>query len=191
MAQQGISILHPIYDLVRVYTTLLRERPLLTKAVTSGLISALGNGISQLIKARSEQFKEFRFNAKSLRAFGILGFVGIAPIVHYFFQFLSQVVPPNAENGMVKRVLLERMILAPLNTLVSVVILDICQDQFHWDKTSAKFAPVFLGNLKFWTIPQFINVNFVPIEYRVLFGNVFGVIWNVYLSFAMSKKSLD
>ena len=35
---------------VRVYSEWLKRRPLLTKAVTSGLMAALGNALSQMLK---------------------------------------------------------------------------------------------------------------------------------------------
>eukprot|EP00095_Tigriopus_kingsejongensis_P006715 maker-scaffold25_size650667-snap-gene-5.34 protein:Tk06715 transcript:maker-scaffold25_size650667-snap-gene-5.34-mRNA-1 annotation:"peroxisomal membrane protein 2" len=183
-----ISIFHPIYDLLGLYTKLLREKPLLTKAVTSGVISMLGNSLSQLIKARSSKSNNFELDTRALRAFGILGFGVIAPLTHYFFQLLEQVAPPNSEYVRLKRIILERMILAPLATLGSVVTLDLCQGNFDWEDTCAKLQPVFIGNWKFWTIPQFFNVNFVPLQYRVLFANVFALFWNIYLSFAMAKK---
>ena len=48
--------------------------------------------------------------------------------------------------------------------------------------TSKKFLPVLKANWRFWTLPQFINVNFVPAEFRVLFANSVALLWNVYLA---------
>ena len=43
-----------------------------------------------------------------------------------------------------------------------------------------------LSDIHFRTIPQMININLVPAEYRVLFGNVVALVWNFYL--ARAKK---
>ena len=39
-----------------------------------------------------------------------------------------------------------------------------------------------LANWKIWTIPQMININLVPAQYRVLFANLVALVWNFYLA---------
>ena len=43
-----------------------------------------------------------------------------------------------------------------------------------------------LSNIHFRTIPQMIDINLVPAEYRVLFANMVALVWNFYL--ANTKK---
>ena len=49
--------------------------------------------------------------------------------------------------------------------------------------------PLLIANWKVWTVPQFVNVNFVPQKFRVLFANMVSLVWNVYLS-TIEKKSI-
>ena len=49
--------------------------------------------------------------------------------------------------------------------------------------------PLLIANWKVWTVPQFVNVNFVPQKFRVLFANMVSLVWNVYLS-TIDKKSI-
>lgn len=35
-----------------------------------------------------------------------------------------------------------------------------------------------------WTVAQAVNFQVVPLEYRVLFGNMVALWWNIYLSLA-------
>ena len=44
------------------------------------------------------------------------------------------------------------------------------------------------ANWKIWTVPQMININLVPVQYRVLFANLVALVWNFYLT--TSKKSV-
>ena len=50
-----------------------------------------------------------------------------------------------------------------------------------------KYLRSLLANYKIWTIPQIININLVPAQYRVLFANLVALIWNFYL--ATSKRN--
>ena len=56
------------------------------------------------------------------------------------------------------------------------------------EKVRSRFGNLMVANWKVWTVPQFINVNFVPGQYRVLFSNVVGLAWNAYLSKMNSTK---
>lgn len=38
--------------------------------------------------------------------------------------------------------------------------------------------------LQVWTVAQVVNFQVVPLEYRVLFGNMVALWWNIYLSLA-------
>jgi len=37
-------------------------------------------------------------------------------------------------------------------------------------------------NWKVWTPFQFININFVPVQFRVLFANMIALFWYAYLA---------
>ena len=37
-------------------------------------------------------------------------------------------------------------------------------------------------NRKVWTVTQYVNLNYVPVMYRVLVGNFVALGWNVYLA---------
>ena len=36
--------------------------------------------------------------------------------------------------------------------------------------------------MQVWTVAQAVNFQLVPLDYRVLFGNVVALWWNIYLS---------
>jgi hypothetical protein len=58
------------------------------------------------------------------------------------------------------------------------------------DKVRSGLIPLLIANWKIWTVPQFVNINFVPAQFRVLFANVVGLAWNAYLS-GMSAKAVN
>ena len=52
----------------------------------------------------------------------------------------------------------------------------------HVSRVRGKLYNSMLANWKIWTIPQMININLVPAQYRVLFANLVALAWNFYLA---------
>ena len=52
------------------------------------------------------------------------------------------------------------------------------------------FWPMFKANLKFWVPLQYINVNYVPQIYRVLFANVCAFFWIVIMAIKRRRAAL-
>ncbi len=49
-----------------------------------------------------------------------------------------------------------------------------------------KFWTMFVNSAQFWSAVSLINHTFLPIHYRVVFGNSCGVIWQVYMSYMVN-----
>ncbi len=60
--------------------------------------------------------------------FAVFGMVVIAPVTHYFYRFLDAAVPPSSSNAVkLQRLLLDRVVLAPLLSLATIVALEVLQ----------------------------------------------------------------
>jgi Mpv17 / PMP22 family. len=46
-----------------------------------------------------------------------------------------------------------------------------------------KLWPTMITNWKVWPALNLINFTLIPVQFRVLYNNIFGVLWNSYLSF--------
>lgn len=51
--------------------------------------------------------------------------------------------------------------------------------------------PTLLAHWKIWTLPQIINVNFVPVQFRVLFANFVAFFWNIYLALLTQRSKKE
>lgn len=51
-----------------------------------------------------------------------------------------------------------------------------------------KLWPTMLANWKLWPAAQAINFGIIPLQYRLLWANFVGLIWNAYLSYAQFRK---
>jgi len=168
----------PVLLALDKYRELLRSRPILTKSVTSSAISGLGSVISQVLSGKE-------ISPRALSSFILFGGVATGPVCHFFYLYLDKVVPPGGPVRLALRIILDRVGFSPLFLFVSLYILGRLQGGGHHKVSQGigqNYLPCLLANWKIWTIPQLINIGYVPAHYRVLFANMVALVWNVYLA---------
>lgn len=211
-------------SLLTGYQSLLQERPLQTKAVTSCVISLLGELIGTYIKRRRTPIGQVPPTV-DWRRMGIFGFYGFAvtgeraspwafrslalsfdspltfslsaphsmrapagPLFHWWYKTLETLVarrqlPPRISVAL--KILLDRLLLTPPFLLFSLGFLQYFQT-LDAPQTVASvknmYAVALWTNWRVWTPAQLINFAYVPLQYRVLFGNLVALWWNVHLS---------
>ncbi|XP_077996267.1 peroxisomal membrane protein 2-like [Glandiceps talaboti] len=169
--------------LIKTYLRHLRERPILTKAITSSVVSAIGDIIAQRIITGSNS--GIGINWRSVAANSIFGFVITGPMIHHFYILLDKLIPKTTPYAGIKKVLFDRLVLAPPYLLLVFYIVNILDGKSHSEavkKIKESFMTALIMNVKVWTVLQYININYVPMEYRVLFGNSVALGWNIYLA---------
>ncbi|XP_006034679.1 peroxisomal membrane protein 2 [Alligator sinensis] len=155
-------------------------------SICSAVLSALGSLLSQVIE-RSQKEPE---SPKSLDLsrplrFAIYSFLFTGPLSHYFYLYLEQLIPSTVPFAMIKRLLLDRLIIAPAFLLLFFFVMNLLEGKDF--STFAKkikngYWTALKMNWKVWTPFQFINVNYVPMQFRVLFGNLIALFWFAYLA---------
>ncbi|XP_053324524.1 peroxisomal membrane protein 2 [Spea bombifrons] len=172
--------------LLQSYLRLLKERPVLTKALTSAILSALGNLLSQNIEKRKRGQKSSRnVDLAGPLRFGVYGFLFTGPLSHYFYLFLEQLVPSSVPLAGFRRLLLERLIVAPAFLLLFFFVMNVLEGKDLAtlnQKLKDGYWSALKMNWKVWTPFQFINVNYIPAQFRVLFANLVAFFWYAYLS---------
>ncbi|KAG9487171.1 peroxisomal membrane protein 2 [Eleutherodactylus coqui] len=179
--------------LLRTYLQLLHSRPVLTKALTSALLSALGNLLSQSIERR----RQSKSSAKSVDLvsplrFAAYGLFFTGPLSHYFYLFLEQWAPSSVPLAGLRRLLLERLIIAPAFLLLFFIVMNLLEGKNlkSLNRTlKDSYWSALKMNWKVWTPFQFINVNYIPVQFRVLFANIVAFFWFTYL--ASTRKNPD
>ncbi|KAL2092801.1 hypothetical protein ACEWY4_012599 [Coilia grayii] len=174
--------------LLKQYLYLLKQYPIITKSVTSGILSALGNLLAQGLERR-KRAKEGD-PVKELDHVGVLhyavyGLFVTGPVSHYFYQALEILLPPSVPFCMIKRLLLDRLLFAPAFLLLFFSVMTTLEgktSQDLKDKLSRSYWPALKMNWRIWTPFQFLNINFVPVQFRVLFANVVAFFWYAYLA---------
>ncbi|PAA71101.1 hypothetical protein BOX15_Mlig014069g1, partial [Macrostomum lignano] len=179
------SLMATIMSLIKKYDRLLNERPLLTKAATSGTIFGLGDILSQLIAPKPGTGGQF--SLRSTFAYSAFGFFISGPLIHAFYRQLDRALPKDSDQQFValKRTLIDRLLLAPPYLLLlyySVPLFEGRSLAFAHAKVKDSFLDVLKMNVKIWSLFQFININYVPQKYRVLFMCGLSLLWNIYVA---------
>ncbi|KAF6729734.1 Peroxisomal membrane protein 2 [Oryzias melastigma] len=94
-------------------------------------------------------------------------------------------MPTTDPLCIVKRLLLDRLIFAPGFLLLFYFVMNILEAKGWEDfekKMRSSYWTALKMNWKVWTPFQFININFVPVQFRVLFANFIALFWYAYLA---------
>jgi hypothetical protein len=173
-------------NILRSYEKLLNKKPIITKAVTSFCTFGLGDLICQsLEKKENINWKRFLIQA----SFGFM----IGPYFHLqFCKIMPYLFPFNKKFSTVKSVAYDQTVGATLFTTMFFSYLDKFNgksfDQIK-EGLKQKLFPTLKDNWKIWPILMAINFSIVPIQYRVLYANFWGMLWVAYLSYVQNVKS--
>jgi protein Mpv17 len=175
-----------------VYSQLLEQRPLLTKSITSGVISLAADVVCQYSFPKKNEQNELNttINISRTVRFTILGVVYTAPALHYWYGFLGRIIVGNNYYSTVNRVLLDQLLFAPLflSGFFSFALALEGSYQNIIPKLKADLVSTIFANFSVWIPAQLINFGFVHPSFQVLFANIVGFFWNIYLSKSTNKK---
>ena len=169
------------------YNRLLREKPLITKSITSGVIAFIADIACQKAMASD---KESKIDWKRTAKFTTMNLVLVGPTLHYWYGFLMAKIPGTTTLSAVYRVACDQFLFAPFFIIPAIFsfssLLDGTPEKIP-ERLKADWAPTLVANFALWVPAQFINFKLVPAQFQVLFANMVGLVWNVYLSAAVNK----
>uniref|UniRef100_A0A6U1IUE3 Peroxisomal membrane protein MPV17 n=1 Tax=Bigelowiella natans TaxID=227086 RepID=A0A6U1IUE3_BIGNA len=171
------------------YAKLLKTRPILTKALTAGTLSGLGDIIAGLLITGSVRLPPVLQQA-------LIGVVLKGPYFHYVFQLVGKLFAGYDHarlSTVLKKMLVTQGVFSPLFLFLYLTSLRMLQGKelgAALAYTRKIFPAVLTANLKFWPVVDLLSFSFVPNEYRVLFANLAGLIWTVYLVWKTRQLSL-
>ena len=145
-----------------------------------GLISLLIN----LVALRILHYRYYGISSPRLEGLAITG-----PLFHWWYGSLEKIVNHyNIESNNAQvftKIVLDRIVMTPpflLFTLAYMQGLLTMKPKVAAENVKKAYPGALALNWKVWTVAQYINFQFVPLDYRVLFGNAVAFWWNCYLS---------
>ncbi|XP_041023346.1 protein sym-1-like [Juglans microcarpa x Juglans regia] len=171
--------------LISWYLALLAKYPVSTKALTSALLTLIGDLICQVV---IDQVPSLDWKRTFL--FTLLGLVLVGPTLHFWYLYLSRLVTLPGASGVFLRLLLDQFLFSPIFIgvfLATLVTLEGRPSQVI-PKLQQEWLAAVLANWKLWIPFQFLNFRFVPQQFQVLAANFVALVWNVVLSFIAHKE---
>ena len=169
--------------MLKTYSKLLHAQPLLTKAVTAGIVGAIGDlGTQTIIEGHTLKNVDW----SRTQRFGGIGLFIAAPVLHVWYGWLARTFPKHV----LPRVAADQFGFAPVFLASFIFANDYLQHR-SFDRASKKVKSEWLNtvlvNWVVWIPFQSLNFNFVPLPYQVLANNAASVFWNGWLSWSLHQ----
>ncbi|KAJ6756556.1 PEROXISOMAL MEMBRANE PROTEIN 2 PXMP2 MPV17 [Salix purpurea] len=146
------------------YLNLLANYPVLTKAVTSAILTLMGDLICQLVIDQVPSL-----DLKRTVMFTLLGLVLVGPTLHFWYFYLSKLVTVPGASGALLRLLVDQFVFSPIFIgvfLSTLVTLEGRPSQVI-PKLQQEWFSAVLANWQLWIPFQFLNFRFVPQQFQV------------------------
>uniref|UniRef100_A0A8C9PDA7 Peroxisomal membrane protein 2 n=1 Tax=Spermophilus dauricus TaxID=99837 RepID=A0A8C9PDA7_SPEDA len=154
-------------------------------SVHSGALLALGNVLAQMIEKKRKKEDSQNLDVSGPLRYAVYGFFITGPLSHYFYLLMDHWIPPGAPWAGIRRLLLDRLVFAPAFLLLFFLVMNLLEGkdaETLATKMRSGFWPALRMNWQVWTPLQFVNINYVPLQFRVLFANLAALVWYVYLA---------
>ncbi|KAL2767925.1 peroxisomal membrane protein 2, partial [Daubentonia madagascariensis] len=92
-----------------------------------GILSALGNFLTQMIEKKQKKENSKSLNVSGLLRYAVYGFFFTGPLSHYFYLFLEHWIPSELPLAGVKRLLLDRLLFAPAFLLLFFLVMSFLE----------------------------------------------------------------
>lgn len=181
-----MSLSKPIINLVASYLQNLYIHPIKTKSLTSCVVGSAGSIASQLVSGE-------KLRLDPVLAFGLYGLIFGGTVPHYFYEFIERVFSQETSAfPLAKKLLFERLIFTPLMQAFSLYTLARFEGKNHkaaLKQVNALYFTVLEANWKWLTLFQVINIAFIPPMLRVLFMNLVGFGWAMFIASKRRQQS--
>jgi len=171
------------------YGKLLLEKPLKTKSLTSLVAFGAGDLLCQkLEKMYSGRMSYDWVRTARQASFGFF----VTPYLHLQFSIIIPYLFPETKKiNIFKSVLYVQTVGSSIFTIMYFSYVDLLSGKNlkqTQEGLKIKFLPTIYANWTVWPPLSLISFAYVPVQWRVLYGNFFGILWNAYLSYVQNVK---
>ncbi|KAI3757100.1 hypothetical protein L6452_04633 [Arctium lappa] len=176
------------WNFVSWYLSLLEAYPVWTKAVTSALLTLVGDLICQVVIDQVPSL-----DLKRVSLFTFLGLVLVGPTLHFWYLYLSKLVTMTGASGAFLRLIVDQFLFAPafIGVFLSALVTLEGRPSQVLPKLQQEWMSSIIANWQLWIPFQFLNFRFVPQQFQVLAANFIALVWNVILSYKAHKEDMQ
>lgn len=172
------------------YLGLIKSHPILTKAVTSGIIYTAADFSSQAISPQTT--KSFD-PVRTLRVAGI-GLIFVGPSMHFWFNTVSKVLPKRDIATTLMKIVLGQTVFGPFMTAGFFSVNAGLQGENSAEiiaRLKRDLLPTMISGVMYWPFCDFVTFKFIPVHLQPLVSNSFAYLWTVYLTYMASLEKAD
>ncbi|KAL7150755.1 hypothetical protein ABFS83_05G134400 [Erythranthe nasuta] len=192
------------------YQNCLSTHPVKTQVISSGFIWGFGDIAAQTVThytakplhlqitdKNKDKDEELKFNWRRVGCTALFGLGFVGPVGHFWYEGLDRIIKvrlklqPNSFRFVASKVAADGIIFGPLDLLVFFTYMG-----FASGKTSAQvkedvkrdFLPALILEGGIWPIVQVANFRFVPVQYQLLYVNLFCLLDSCFLSWIEQQE---
>ncbi|KAK9991744.1 hypothetical protein SO802_026729 [Lithocarpus litseifolius] len=163
------------------YLLQLQNHPLRTKAITAGVLAGCSDAVAQKIAGVK------KLQLKRSLLFMIYGFAYSGPFGHFLHKLMEQIFKGKKGNETVaKKVILEQLTTSPWNNFFFLLYYGLVVEGRPWalvkNKVRKDYPTIQLTAWKFWPIIGWINYQYMPVQFRVIFHSFVASCWSIFLN---------
>ncbi|CAN7948106.1 unnamed protein product, partial [Ixodes hexagonus] len=171
--------------MISIYAKLLRTHPTKTQIATAGTMMLTSDIIAQKLIERRKVL-----DVERTAGFFFIGICYVGPFMRTWFFVLDRyLVRGTGTSAAVKKMLLGQLLVSPVYLFFFIGIRAAVQS-FSWSVTKetvrAKYVNALASSYVIWPAAMVVNFRYVPLNYRILFSGVVGLVWGTFLSFMLS-----
>ncbi|XP_020700827.1 peroxisomal membrane protein PMP22 [Dendrobium catenatum] len=165
----------------RRYLRQLKLHPLRTKAITSGVLAGCSDAVAQKISGIK------KLQLRRLLLIMLYGFAYAGPFGHFLHKLMDHIFKGKKGNSTIaKKVLLEQLTASPWNNIFFMIYYGLVVEGRPWflvrNKVKNDYPTIQLTAWRFWPIVSWINYQYMPLQFRVLFHSFVASCWAVFLN---------
>ncbi|KAL9242072.1 hypothetical protein vseg_016110 [Gypsophila vaccaria] len=173
------------------YLGMIKSRPLLTKSITSSVIYVVADLTSQTIALPSSETYDF-IRTSRMAGYGLLV---LGPTLHYWFNFMSKVLPGRDLLTTIKKMALGQTVYGPIMTVIFFSLNAALQGEDATEivaRLRRDFFPTMVNCVIYWPFCDFVTFRFAPVHLQPLVSNGFSFVWTVYMTYMASlEKAIE
>ncbi|OEU18520.1 hypothetical protein FRACYDRAFT_153481, partial [Fragilariopsis cylindrus CCMP1102] len=156
------------------YSKLLDTNPIITKCLSAGFISSIGNVLAQGI------------NHPQVSRFALLNILFVAPILHHWYQFINKAVPGRAFSKVLQRTFWDEFIFTPMYLPVFLGMLWKSEGTTNDNIIKmiiSELPSIITAEWLVWVPTMIVTFRYIPMKFQVLTINLIGIFWQTFLSY--------
>ena len=168
------------------YDKHLQQRPLLVKAISSGLIVGLSDVCIQTFMPEHEKGPlKSRIDWQRTAIIGVgYGALWFTPVLHFITTGWARVYPSQTLQALAIKTTIDMTFAFPMNVSMMLGLQSLSRDGHKAEPLAAiksNLWPSLKEGWKFWPTMTMIMYGVIPLHYRVLFLNSGSFGWNAFM----------